>query len=76
MKPVEFYFWWLPPDAWHKTRHLSSWRMSRAEAERQYPGAEPDLSTLEVRNCPETPEELKAIDSGALHTAATAHRRA
>jgi len=27
--------------------------MSRATAEAQYPGAEPDLSTLEVRECPE-----------------------
>lgn len=54
MKSVEFYRWILPPDAWHKKPHLSSWRMSRVEAERRYPGAEPDLSTREVRTGPDS----------------------
>ena len=53
MKSVDFYKWWLPPNPWHKKRHLSSWTMTREYAEKTYPGAEPDLSTLEVRWCPE-----------------------
>jgi len=65
MQPVEFFRWWLPPDAWHRKRHLSSWRMSRAEAQKRYPGAEPDLSSREVRECPEDAGE-------ALRTSATA----
>ena len=53
MKEVEFFRWWLPPNAWHKQRHLSGWTMDRAYAEKTYPGAEPELSTREVRMCPE-----------------------
>lgn len=53
---VEFYNWLLPPDAWNKKPRLSRWKMSRQEAEKRYPGAEPDLSTREVRDCPEPGE--------------------
>ena len=59
MKQVEFYRWWLPPDRMNKKPRLSSWKMSREEAEKRYPGATPDERTREVRDCPETPEEFQ-----------------
>lgn len=65
MKPTEFYRWWLPPNAWHKTRYLSSFKLSREAAAQMYPGAEPDLSTLEIRDCPEdNGEALRTTLSG------------
>jgi hypothetical protein len=76
MKQTEFFTFILPPNAWSKRPYRSRWKMTREDAAKRYPGAEPDLLSREVRDCPETPEELKAIDSGALHTAATAHRKA
>lgn len=60
MKQVEFYTWMLPPDAWRKKPSPSSYKMSRETAESRYPGATPILSTLEVRDCPETREEMKS----------------
>ena len=75
MKSTEFFTFILPPSVWSKRPYRSTWKMTMADAAKRYPGAEPDLLSREVRDCPETPEELKAIDSGALHTAATAHRK-
>lgn len=56
MHPEEFFNWWLPPDRpggkWHKSR----WRMTREQA-RNYPGAERDDNSKEVRWLPDGPEE-------------------
>lgn len=54
MKEVEFFRWMLPPDAWRKKPGPSSYKMSREEAQKRHPGAEPILSTRELRSCPET----------------------
>ena len=56
MKQVEFFNWLLPPDAWNKKPRLSSWKMSAEEAQARYPGATPDLTSREVRNCLEPAE--------------------
>lgn len=60
MKQVEFFNWVLPPDNWNKRPHLSRWKMSRAEAERRYPGATPDERTREVRDLPDNPGPCRA----------------
>jgi hypothetical protein len=60
MKQVEFYFFTLPPDAWNKKPRRSGWKMSLEEAAKRHPGAVPELLTKEVRNLPETPEEVQA----------------
>lgn len=57
MKQVEFYRWWLPPDRMNAKPRLSTWKMSREDAEAGYPGATPDLTSREVRNCPEPGED-------------------
>lgn len=53
MKKVEFYTWMLPPDPWRRKPQPSTYKMDRETAEKRYPGAEPILSTLEVRELPE-----------------------
>lgn len=68
MKQVEFFFWWLPPDAWSKKPRRSSWKMTREEAAKRYPGAEPDLSSREVRECPETPQEIARVSAEAPYS--------
>jgi hypothetical protein len=57
VKQVEFFRFWLPPNAWNKKPYLSTYRMTVEEAAQRFPGAKPDPLTREVRNCPETPEE-------------------
>ena len=59
MKEVEFFNWQLPPDIWRKKGGKSSYKMTREEAARRYPGAEPILSSREVRPVPETEEEAR-----------------
>ncbi len=56
MKKVDFYTWMLPPDPWRRKPSPSTYKMDRETAEKRYPGATPILTTLEVRNCPETAE--------------------
>jgi len=48
MTPPEFYKWWIS-DAHTGERCLSAYRLTRADAERAFPGAEPDLQTRELR---------------------------
>ena len=60
MKSVEYYLWMLPPDPWRRKPSPSTYKMDRETAEKRYPGATPILSSREVRNCPETPEEALA----------------
>jgi hypothetical protein len=68
MKLTEFFYWWLPPDAWSKKPRLSKWKMTRDEAEKRHPGATPDLSSREVRECPETPQELGRANAEAPYS--------
>lgn len=58
MKRVEFFTWMLPPDPWRKKPSSSSYKMDRETAEKRHPGATPILSTLEVRELPDKPEEM------------------
>jgi hypothetical protein len=45
--PTEF-FGWIVDERTGKRRR-TSYKLTRADAERQFPGAEPDLSSREVR---------------------------
>ena len=43
---------------------LTTYKLRRADAERQFPGAEPDLQTSEVRMLPEPAELLPNTGRG------------
>lgn len=47
---IEYFFFMLPPDAWRKRPSPSTWRMTREEAAKRYPGATPILESREVRS--------------------------
>jgi hypothetical protein len=64
MKQVEFFNWILPPDRLNKKPRKTRWKMTVEDAAR-YPGAVPDLSSVEVRECPETPEEALRTSTSA-----------
>jgi hypothetical protein len=49
--PTEFFNWYITDERTGK-RRLTTYKLSRADAERAFPGAEPDLKTREVRNLP------------------------
>jgi hypothetical protein len=59
-KEVEYFEFMMPPSIWRKKPHPSGWKMTREDAARRYPGAEPILSTREVRRLPETDAEMMA----------------
>jgi hypothetical protein len=56
--PTEFFHWWIVDERTGK-RHLTTYKLTRADAERAFPGAEPDLQTREVRDLP-NPDRLPA----------------
>ncbi len=58
MKEVEFFNFMLPPSAWSKKPYPSRFKMDLEYAAKNYPGATPILGTREVRQCPETKEEM------------------
>jgi hypothetical protein len=60
MKNVEFFTFMLPADIWRKKPHPSSFKMTIERTAEHYPGAEPILSSREVRPVPETEEEARA----------------
>ena len=50
MPDTELFRFWVPPDGWHKRRHLTSYRMTVEEARARFGDAvEPDLTSREVR---------------------------
>jgi hypothetical protein len=51
MTPTEFYNWWIT-DERTGARRLTAYKLSRADAERAFPGASPDLRTRELRYLP------------------------
>jgi hypothetical protein len=61
MKDVEYFYFTLPPDIWRKKPHSSSHKMTREQAAKRYPGAEPILSSREVRRLPDTEAEVRAV---------------
>jgi len=54
--PIEFFNWYIRDEGTGE-RRLTTYKLSRPDAERAFPGAEPDLQTREVRNLPGTGEE-------------------
>ena len=56
--PTEFFRWWIIDERTGE-RRLTTYKLSRAHAERAFPGAEPDLQTREVRDLPK-PDRLPA----------------
>ena len=54
--PTEFFNWYIRDEGTGE-RRLTTYKLSRPDAERAFPGAEPDLQTREVRNLPGTGEE-------------------
>jgi hypothetical protein len=53
--PTEFFYWWIVDERTGK-RRLTAYKMARAQAERAFPGAEPDLHSREVRHLPDPGE--------------------
>lgn len=58
MKPTEFFRWWVPDERRAGKLRLTRYAMTREQAAEAFPGAEPNLATREVRELPETPEEV------------------
>ena len=50
--PTEFFRWWITDERTRK-RRKTTFMLTRADAERAFPGAEPDLQSREVRNLPD-----------------------
>lgn len=48
-KMTEFFQWWIVDEPSGK-RRLTSYKLTRADAERAFPHAEPDVQTREVRD--------------------------
>lgn len=61
MKHVEVFTWLMPPPAWKpKSKpYRSRWKMTVEEAA-QHGAIEPCVGTMEIRNLPETQEEISA----------------
>lgn len=53
--PTEFFKFWINDERTGK-RRLTTYKLTKANAERAFPGAEPDLQTREVRNLPDPGE--------------------
>jgi len=51
VRPTEFFRWWIVDERTGKRRR-TTYKLTRADAERQFSGAEPDLSSREVRVLP------------------------
>jgi len=50
--PTEFFNWWIIDQRTSK-RRLTTYKLTRIDAERAFPGAEREHSTGEVRNLPD-----------------------
>lgn len=48
MTEIEHFYFMLPPDIWRKKGGRSNYKMTREDAAKRYPGAEPILSSREV----------------------------
>ena len=54
--PTEFFNWYIRDERTGE-RRLTTYKLSRADAERAFPEAEPDLQTRELRNLPGADEK-------------------
>jgi len=48
---IEFFQWWIVDERTGK-RRLTTYKLSRADAARAFPGADPHLQSSEIRNLP------------------------
>lgn len=53
--PTEFFCWWIV-DEHTGERRLTRFKLTRAHAQRAFPGCVPDMQTREVRNLPDQGE--------------------
>jgi len=60
---TEFFNWWVRDDRTGE-RHLTSYKLSRADAQRAFPGADPDPLTRKVRHLPDPDETLATSRPG------------
>ena len=51
--PTEFFKWWIVDERTGE-RRLTTYKLSRADAARAFPGADPDLQSRELRHLPGT----------------------
>ena len=49
--PTEFFKWWFVDERTGE-RRLTTYKLSRVDAQRAFPGAEPEVLTREVRDLP------------------------
>jgi hypothetical protein len=61
---TEFFNWWVRDEGTGE-RRLTTYKLSRGDAERAFPGAEPHLSTLEIRNLPSASELMSDSRPGS-----------
>jgi hypothetical protein len=53
MRSIELFRFWVPPDAWHKRRHLTRYHMTVEEARARFgDAAVPDQLSREMRRVP------------------------
>jgi hypothetical protein len=55
MTSTEFYRWWIIDERTGE-RRLTAYKLTRADAKRAFPGAEPELPTRELRTLPNVGE--------------------
>jgi hypothetical protein len=60
---TEFFRWWIRDERTGE-RRLTSYKLSRADAERAFPGAEPEPSTRELRDLPDARGALASSRPG------------
>jgi hypothetical protein len=60
MKAVPFYHWWYVDPDCGVVRYTATYRMDPEEALRRFPGAQPDVDTIEWRDLPERPAEWQS----------------
>jgi hypothetical protein len=51
MTSTEFFNWWIVDERTGE-RRLTTYKLTRADAEKAFPGAEAELETLEIRHLP------------------------
>jgi len=61
--PTEFFRWWIVDERTGEHR-LTTYKLTRADAARAFPGAAPDLQTRELRDLHEPGEPPTANRSG------------
>jgi hypothetical protein len=61
--PTEFFRWWIIDERTGE-RRLTAYALTRADAARAFPGAEPDLKTRELRHLSEPGEAPADSRSG------------